>query len=311
MQPEARLRAFAALARRGSFSAAAEELVISQPAVSKHVAELEREIGTKLVERSGRGVRLTEAGRFVADHVLRAEAILALAERGVASIGRELGGTLALGASGTGLYLLTPALRAFHVAHRGVDVRVESDTSVRIAEAVRAHALELAIVGGFTSAPELHVESLMEDEIVIVARPDVARGIKRARDLGELTWIAREEGSATRRVIEGAWSDLGIAPRHRIALPAWEGVKLAVAQGAGVAAISRIAIDLELASGTLVIVPLRDWKVRRHLSLVHPRDIPLSPPADRFIALLRATIRERPSSSAPSRRRRARTTRRI
>lgn len=289
MQTEARLRAFAAVARRGSFSAAADELVISQPAVSKHVAELEAEIGTKLFDRSARGARLTEAGQFVADHVLRAEAILAQATRGVASVGRELSGTLSVGASGNGMYLLPAALRAFHAAHAGVEIRVDVNTSARIAEAVRAHELELGIVGGFTAAGELHVEPLVEDEIVIVASPAIARRIGGPRDLGELTWIAREEGSSTRQVIEGAWSDLGIAPRHRLSLPSWEGVKLAVAAGTGVAALSRRAIDVELAARTLAVVSLRGWNVRRHLSLVHPRDIPLSPPAARFVETLRAT----------------------
>lgn len=290
MNPEARLRAFAAVARRGSFSGAAEELVISQPAVSKHVADLEAELGTKLFVRLPRGVRLTESGQFVADHVLRAEAILSQARRGVASIGRTLGGTLTVGASGNGMYLLPSALDAFHRAHPGVEVHVAVSTSAEIAEAVRAHRVEVGIVGGFAAAPELEAEQLVDDEIVIVASPSVARLIKRAKDLDTLTWIAREEGSSTRAVVEAAWSDLGISPSHRLSFPSWEGVKLTVAKGAGVAALSRYAIEVELTARTLAIVKVRGWNVRRHLSLVRPRAIPLTPPAERFVDALRKTL---------------------
>src|SRR2546423_10854890 len=122
MQVEARLRAFAALARQGSFSAAAEELVISQPAVSKHVADLEAELGTKLVTRGPRHAELTRAGAFVADYVLRAEAILAQAGRGVGSIDGDLVGRLAVGASGNGMYLFSRALVLYHRAQPAVSL---------------------------------------------------------------------------------------------------------------------------------------------------------------------------------------------
>src|SRR2546427_11885129 len=103
MQLEARLRAFAALARRGSFSAAAEELVISQPAVSKHVAELEAELGTKLVIRGPRRIQLTPTGEVVADHGERAEPLVAHAAREARSLaGAETGG-VAIGTSATGM----------------------------------------------------------------------------------------------------------------------------------------------------------------------------------------------------------------
>jgi DNA-binding transcriptional LysR family regulator len=292
MNPEARLRAFAAVARRGSFSGAAEELVISQPAVSKHVADLEAELGTQLFVRLPRGVRLTESGQFVADHVLRAEAILAQARRGVASIGRTLGGTLNVGASGNGMYLLPAALDAFHRAHPGVEVHVAVSTSAEIAEAVRAHQVEVGIVGGFAAAPELDAEQLVDDEIVIVASPGLARRIKRAKDLDSVTWIAREEGSSTRAVVEAAWSDLGISPSHRLSFPSWEGVKLTAAEGAGVAAMSRYAIAVELKARTLAVVKVRGWNVRRHLSLVRPLGMPLTPPAQRFVEALRKTLPE-------------------
>src|SRR5512133_3895198 len=116
MQVEARLRAFAAVARTGSFSRAADELYVSQPAVSKHVASLEAELGTRLFDRSRAGVTLTPDGRSLADYVLRAEALLANARRAVGSDPET--GVLALAASGIpGTYLLPEPLAAFHAAY--------------------------------------------------------------------------------------------------------------------------------------------------------------------------------------------------
>jgi len=286
MQLEARLRAFAALARRGSFSAAGEELVISQPAVSKHVAELEAELGTQLVIRGPRRIRLTPAGEFVADHVERAEALVAQAARGARSLAGAETGRLAIATSGTGMYLAVAAIAAFHSAHPRVELDVQIGTSEPIVELVRAHRAELAIVGGFTAARDVDSETLVEDDIVIVAAPSLARSRPTLRDLESLTWISREEGSSTRAAFEAAWRDLGITPAGRISLPSWEAVKLAVASGAGVSGISRYAVTTELAAATLAILKVPGWRVRRHFSLVHARDIPLSPPAERFRTIL-------------------------
>lgn len=305
MQLEARLRAFAALARRGSFSAAAEELVISQPAVSKHVAELEAELGTQLVIRGSRRIRLTPAGEFVADHVERAEALVAQAARGARSLAGAETGRLAVATSGTGMYLAIDAIAAFHAAHPRVELDVQIGTSEPMVELVRAHRAELAIVGGFTAARDLESETLVEDDIAIVASPAVARAKPTLRDLEGATWISREEGSSTRAAFEAAWRDLGITPAQRISLPSWEAVKLTVARGGGVTGISRYAVMPELAAGTLAIVKVPGWRVRRHFSLVHARDIPLSPPAERFRAILLSEL-PKLASAASGRRARGR-----
>jgi DNA-binding transcriptional LysR family regulator len=301
MQLEARLRAFAALARRGSFSSAAEELVISQPAVSKHVAELEAELGTQLVIRGPRRIRLTPAGEFVADHVERAEALVAQAARGARSLAGAETGRLAVATSGTGMYLAVDAIAAFHAAHPRVDLDVQIGTSEPIVELVRAHRVELAIVGGFTAARDVESEALLEDDIVIVAAPSLAKSRPNLRDLERLTWISREEGSSTRAAFEAAWRDLGITPAQRISLPSWEAVKLTVAKGGGVTGISRYAVIPELAGGTLAIVKVPGWRVRRHFSLVHARDIPLSPPAERFRAILLSELRNLASGARAGR----------
>jgi DNA-binding transcriptional LysR family regulator len=289
MQLEARLRAFAAFARRRSFSGAAEELRISQPAVSKHIAEIERELGVRLVERRRRGCVLTAAGEFFANHVLRAEAILAQATRGVAELRKPGSGSLGIIASGiTGTYLLPEVIATFQQANPGVDVSLELATTAKAIEALRSHRAELGVVGGFVAAPEVEAEPLVEDEIVVIGPRRLAgRRLSRV-ELGTMTWISREEGSATRAVVEAACANLGIVPSRRLILPSWEAVKLAVKRGDGIAGCSRFAIAEELRTGLLGIIPVRRWNVRKMMSIIRVRDAALTPSAQQFLLMLRA-----------------------
>jgi DNA-binding transcriptional LysR family regulator len=287
MKLGARLRAFAGFVRRGSFSGAAEDLRISQPAVSKHIADMERDLGVKLIECRSRA--LTAAGEFLASHVLRAEAILAQAAYGVTAL-REPGlGALSVRASGTpGTYLLPDVIAGFQQAHPGVRVNFELGTSAEVVKAVRLHQAEIGVVGGFVAAPEIEAEPLIEDEIVIVgARNFEARRLTRD-ELELLTWISREEGSATRMIADEAMAAVGIMPKVRLALPSWEAIKLAVRRGHGIAACSRFSVMEEIEAQTLVVIPFVPWKVRRTFSVVRIRDAALTPPAHQFLLMLRA-----------------------
>src|SRR5437899_560050 len=289
MELEARLRAFAAFARRRSFSAAARELRSSQPAVSKHIAEVEREAGVKLVERRPRGGELTPAGEFLANHVLRAQALLAQAARGVAEFRQRATGSLTIVASGVpATYLLPEVVVAFQRVHPGVRVSIVSGASAQTMDALRSHRAELGVVGGFAAAPEIEAEPLVEEEIVVVGPPQLAGRRMSRRDVEAATWISPYEGSATRAAVEAAWADSGITPSRRLELPSWEAVKLAVARGHGVAGCSQFTVEGELRAGSLAIVRLRGWKVRRTISIVRHRDAMLTPSAREFVAMLHA-----------------------
>ena len=286
MQLGAQLRAFAGFVRRGSFSGAAGLLRISQPAVSKHIADLERELGVKLIER--RSKTLTLAGQFLANHVLRADAILMQAAQGISAFGERSSGSLSIVASGTpGTYLLPDVIAAFAQSYPGIRVTFELRTSAEVVEAIRSHRAEIGIAGGFLAAPEIESEPLIEDEIV-VAGPPHFKGKRMSRDqLASVTWITREQGSATSSLADSALNDLNIVPSRRLALPAWESIKLAVRRGRGIAAFSRLAIAEELEAGTLVVVPFAPWKIKRMFSIVRIRDAALTPPAAHFLAMLR------------------------
>jgi DNA-binding transcriptional LysR family regulator len=282
----ARLRAFAGFVRRRSFSGAADELRISQPAVSKHIADMEDEFGVTLIERRSRA--LTPAGEYLAAHVLRAEALLRQAANGLVALREPMSGALSVVAAGTpGTYVLPEIVAAFQQRHPAVRVRFELATSSDVIGAVRSHRAEIGVTGGFVASPEIASEPLIEDEIVIVGPPDYA-GRKLTRDeLEAQMWISREEGSATRVIADQALADLGIVPRRRLALPAWEAIKIAVRRGHGIAAFSRLAVTEELAAGTLVVIPFVPWKVRRIFSIVRIRDAAPTTSAERFLEMLR------------------------
>jgi LysR family transcriptional regulator, transcriptional activator of the cysJI operon len=288
MKVEARLRAFVGFVRRRSFAGAADELRISQPAVSKHIGDLERQLGTKLIERRSGG--LTKAGEFLADHVLRAEAILAQAAHGIGAFREPWLGTLSIwAASIAGTYLVPEVIAKFQQMHPGVTLNFRLGTSAEVVNAVRSDRAELGIVGGFfAAAPEIAVEPFLDDEIVIVGSPKFKRRRLTRDDLESITWISREEGSATRARADGALAELGIVPKQRLELASYESIKLAVRRGYGIAAFSRIAMEEELKAGTLVVIPFAAWKVRRKISIIRIRDAGLTPAAQRFLRMLRA-----------------------
>ena len=148
LELDSRLRAFAAVARQHSFSKAAQELSISQPAVSRHIADLENDLGILLVNRRSKNVELTRAGEYLAQYALRAEALLIQASQGLKAYTQITPHILQVAASGTpGNYLLPPILSIFQETYPGVTVNLVLCTSSLVINAVRTHQAELGVVG--------------------------------------------------------------------------------------------------------------------------------------------------------------------
>lgn len=294
MKLEARLRAFAAFARRRSFSAAAAQLRISQPAVSKHIAELEAALHVRLVERTRRDGSLTSAGDFLANHVLRAEALLAQAEVGTAQFRESGAGLVTVAASSlTGSYLLPPLVAEFQHANPDVRVTLQTGSAQQAIELLRSHRAELGFVaGGVVGAPEVETEPLLEYDVVIVGKPDLVPRRPSRDSLEKLTWISREEGSATRASSDAGLAQLGIEPRRRLALPSNEALVHALKSGYGIAAISRYVVAAELKARSLAVIHIRGWHVRNVVSVLRVRDATLTPSAERFLEFARLRLGE-------------------
>ncbi|HLE29144.1 MAG TPA: selenium metabolism-associated LysR family transcriptional regulator [Anaerolineales bacterium] len=286
-----RLAVFRAVARHLSFSRAADELHLSQPAVSKHVQQLEAELGVSLFHRPGRRVELTEAGRIVADYVQRLSVLTEEVRRVLGELEGVRRGYLRLGASTTpGLYLLPEILARFRKQYPGVETTLAITNSADVTRRVLSGEFDLGLVGVPSEAPGLQVRPLVDDEIVLIvpAGHALARQRAFASDLlAQATLIVREPGSATRQIVEANLLRLGAAPKDVLEMTGCEGVKRAVAAGLGVAFVSRCAITLEVAQKAVSVSEIPELRFARQLSLIARKDARPSAAALAFLALMR------------------------
>jgi DNA-binding transcriptional LysR family regulator len=288
-----RLQVFHAVATSGSFSRAAREILhISQPAVSKHVQALETELGVMLVQRVGKQVILTEAGRIVQQY---AEQVLGLAQETQRAL-RELQGlqrgTLRLGASSTpGIYLLPPVLAAFVARYPGITLALEIANSQRVVDGVLARQWDLGMIGIPLEHPQLHVQPYWRDTLVLIVPPHHRLATRSAVTLADLvgeTWIFREAGSASGQVVKDVLNAVHLVQDHTLVLQGSEGVKQAVMAGLGIAMVPRCAITLEVQQGVLRVLPLTDVQVERDLCLMWRKDSRLPAAVHAFLEVLHA-----------------------
>src|SRR5438105_15112297 len=203
-----RMRLLVEIERKGSVSAAAAAIGIGQPSASQHLRLLEAAAGQRLVERSGRGSRLTEAGRLLAARAAQALSTLGAAEEELGALAGLETGTIHLGAStAPGVYLLPDTLGCFRRDHPGVTVEVEVAASDEILKRLLSGRVQLALVGATEADERIELDPFLEDEIVGVAKPGLARlsgGRLVPERPAELTLLSRERGSTSRRAIADA-----------------------------------------------------------------------------------------------------------
>jgi DNA-binding transcriptional LysR family regulator len=238
-------------------------------------------------------VHLTSVGEFVANHVLRAEALLAQTAVGVAEFRNGASGSLAIVASWvTGTYLLPEIMAEFQHSHPAVRITLELRTAVKAVEWLRSHHAELGFIAGVVGGPEIEAEPLLENEIVIVGRPTLVPSRPSRENLESLAWISREEGSATRAASDQSLARLGIVPHRRFELPSYEAVLHALKKSYGIAAISRFVVAEALRSGSLGVVAVRGWNVSSMISVLRVRHALLTPSANQFQRFVRKRFGE-------------------
>src|SRR5215471_8116998 len=285
------LAIFHAVAQTGSMTLGAERLDISQPAVSKQVQELERVLGIHLFDRIGRRVYLSQAGVILADSARRVFALVHEAEQAMAEV-RAVGlGRLVIGASTTiGSYLLPGVLSEFSRRHPKIELLVEIENTEQVHHRLVGHDLDLGLTEGFVEHEELESEVFYQDELVVIASPH-HRLAKSARvslkAIQQEPFILREPGSGTRAVEERALARLKLPVRTAMALGSTEAIKRVVAEGVGLAIVSRLAVQAESAAGTLAILPVSGIRIERPLHLVQCKGRRAGPALQAFCAVLR------------------------
>ena len=277
------LRTLAEVAERGSFSAAAEALGISQPAVSQQMRALERDVGETLIDRSGRGVQLTDRGRVVFRYAQRMLALSDEFHRELADGGGELHGALVVGSStGLGAHVLPLLLGGFRAEHPRVSVSLQIEATSTVIDRVLARELELGVVGAVRPHRALVYESFLRDRIILAVPPGHAFA-GRTVELDELVrepLVLMQSGAGVRTVIEEELRRAGIRPRDlsvAMELGLQESAKAAVEAGFGVSFLSELAVERELRLGTLAtadvagIDPVRDFSTVRPAAQVPSR----------------------------------------
>jgi DNA-binding transcriptional LysR family regulator len=288
------LAAFCAVVERKSFSQAAARLGVTQPAVSLQIRSLEQRLGQKLLDRSGRRVEPTEAGRRLytsARRMLQIEDEL-VAELAEAETG-ELRGALALGAStGPGGSVVPLLLCAFAERHPRVSVALAIHDTQTVVELVAERELELGVVGAARRHRGVVFEPLFRDEVILACPPGHPFA-GRTISLDELRaepLILMQEGAGVRQVLDDELRGAGVRLRDldvRLELGLQESVRSAVAAGYGITFISRSAVEAELAAGTLAAARVKGLEPRREISLVRAAGRELTRVADEFVAFAR------------------------
>jgi DNA-binding transcriptional LysR family regulator len=285
------LALFHAVAQEGSVGKGAELLHISQPAVSKQLAEFEKALGCRLFDRGSKGVRLTEAGLLLHTYSLRLFQIEREAERALHELqGIELG-RLSLGASTSiGAYLLPSVLAQFHRAFPKIEISLIIGNTESVQKDLEEGRIDLGFTEGVLHSDSLHASIFHEDELVIIAAPHHPLVLEtESVTIGRICrepFLVREPGSGTREVIEEALRSRQITLQPAMTLGNTEAIKRAVAEGTGVALVSRLTVRHEIRAGQLSIVPLSDFQLHRSLHQVQVRGRHLSPAGNAFLKTL-------------------------
>lgn len=283
------LKAFCQIAISGSFSKAADNLFISQPALSRQVAALEKELDLQLFTRQSRKVVLTDAGRRL---LVYAEKIISLnnkAKKEMLELNDLTTGELTLGASTTiANYLLPFILALYQQKYPGINIYLNVNNSRKIEEMVCEGKVDIGLVAGEASVPGIYKEQFAEDELYLVV-PKNHNFIEIANltsdQLNQETFLCREEGADTQRLLDSLLKNFNVTPKKKLILGTTEAIKRGVINNMGVAFLSKYTFEYEFQLGLLI--PIKKITMKRSFLISYPKATRLSPAALAFCALIK------------------------
>lgn len=283
------LSAFLCVVRRGSVTAAAEELFVTQPSVSAAVAALERELGTKLLERDGRGLRPTSAGEAFAPYAAHVLGLLEEGGRAAREAAEGGRGMLRISAvTSAGDHVIPPLIRAFRDAHPELDIDLHIGNRSEVFAGLLDHRADVAITGRVPDDERLVGEAFAVNEIVLVTAPDDPLAKRRwvaVEELAGRPWLLREPGSGSRAMAEEWLRQRGLVPLV-LTLGSNTAVREAARAGLGIGLVSRTSAVLELRMGLLGTIRPRGGLPQRQWFVVRSMVGPARPAADAFVAFL-------------------------
>jgi LysR family transcriptional regulator, low CO2-responsive transcriptional regulator len=284
------LRSFLAVVRTGSVTAAAEDLVVSQPSVSAAVSALARELGVELTERVGRNVRPSPAGEVFAAYAADVVGLLDQGARAARETAARAGTELRIGAVTTaGEHIAPQLMQAFAARHPEVALSVDVGNRERVFERLRTHRSDIAI-GGRPPDDGVVGQRFLDNPIVVITAPDDPLASAQRvpiEQLGSRPWLLREEGSGTRSMTEEFLAAHALRPPIRT-LGSNGAIKQAARAGLGVSLQSRLATHLELELGLLRTIRVDVPLPRRHWYVIRPAHGPVRPAVEQFLAFVRS-----------------------
>ncbi|QEN90566.1 LysR family transcriptional regulator [Labrys sp. KNU-23] len=283
------LQAFADVVELGSFSAAAERLNLTQPAVSLQVRQLERRLGTVLIERVGRKVRPTTAGTELLLHAAHIDAAVQAALEAVARQSEGVMGTVRIGTGATACIFLLPALlQSLRRRHPNLEIIITTGNTGEIARAVENNRLDLGLITLPVSSRSLEIEPVFDDPFMVIAPPRTELPVPASpAALAELPLLLFEPGGNTRRLTNEWFARAGLSPRPTMSLGSVEAIKELVKAGLGCSILPGIAVRGDAATGVLAMQPLSP-PLSRMLAIVVRRDKPLHRGLKEIMQALRA-----------------------
>ncbi|MFN3706009.1 MAG: LysR family transcriptional regulator [Thermoflexales bacterium] len=304
-----KLHLFLRAAQAGSFSAAATQFAISQPAVSQHIRDLELQLGVALFERRRRGVQLTPHGERLRHYAERLLALASEAQREIANLENAADTQLAVGATpGIGHYVLPGWLAHFHAQHPRVKVSIHSGTTESIGQLLQQRRVEIGLIEGepWPTSPGMTALALGEIPQLLVVGPK-HRFWSRVepvtlQELDGEAMVAREPNSQTRAWMDALFAQHRVQPRIVAESDSPAAIKHLVERSATLALLPQYVLDDELSSGRLQAVPLRP-PLTRTLRATWMNDEPLSLQAHAFIQHIIAASQAGWTSQLPSSRR--------
>jgi DNA-binding transcriptional LysR family regulator len=291
------LRLFTAVVNHGGFTKAAASLHLSQPAISKSLNELERQLNLTLLERNGRSIRLTDAGQALYARAREIFGVEWIAEQELREIRGLKRGVLRIGASTTiATYMLPPYLGRFHLRHPGIRIRATSANTRTVLRMLLESRADIALVEGPVSHPQVEVQPWLDDELVVISHPQHRLLSRNDVDVGMLVreqFIVREPGSGTRDVSARALALHGVRLTNTMRVGGTESIKQGVAAGLGLAIVSRAAAADQLAVGKISVLSVNGLVIRRTLAQIKLRGrVPTAAARELELLLAQGTVEE-------------------
>ncbi|MGB0682519.1 MAG: LysR family transcriptional regulator [Magnetovibrionaceae bacterium] len=305
------MQVFNAVAKHLSFSKAARELHLTQPAVSLQVKQLESRTQVPLFEQVGRKLHLTGAGEELLGHIKTVLSAIEDAEEAMQALrGRQAGG-LKIGVISTAKYFAPTILSAFVAGYPGVDLTLKVANREQIIALLADNAVDLCFMGRPPTDMKIQAHRFASHPLVMIASANHPLAGKACQfaDLTEETFLLRESGSGTRTVMEALLAENHIQPRKSMEMASNETIKQAVMAGMGVSLLSRHTVGLEVSAGRLAILDIANTPVLRDWYLVHREGKRLLPVAEAFVSFIRengARLIDESTRTTPARRSRHR-----